>query len=64
MFLFAVVIALLYLKAIAREKFLSGLALSDFDKKLFKKYELKNLDKELELRKKYCGFLDKEREDD
>lgn len=51
MFFFAVVIALLYLKAIAREKFLSGLELSDFEKKLFKKYELKNLEQEKELYK-------------
>jgi len=51
MFLFAVVIALFYLKAIAREKFLYGYELNNFEKKLFKSYELENLEQEKELYK-------------
>lgn len=51
MFFFAVGIALFYLKAIAREKFLYGYELNNFEKKLFKSYELENLDYEKKIYK-------------
>lgn len=62
MFFFAVVITLLYIRDNAKGKYLAGLKLNKFEETLFKDHEKMNLEKELEMRNKYCGLLDKEKE--